>query len=151
MKHHIIIGNGPAGVVAAETLRKHSATEDTITLIGDEEGPPYSRMAIPYLLIGKVGEEGTHLRHGEGHYERQGISLRRGRAKRVDVQARSVELDDGSTLAFDRLLGRSDTSAWVAIYSADADEGKQAQAAVRVFAAEMGAAIDDALRKTAER
>ncbi|KDB53185.1 FAD-dependent pyridine nucleotide-disulfide oxidoreductase [Sphaerotilus natans subsp. natans DSM 6575] len=99
----MILGAGPSGVIAAETIRKH-APHDEVIVIGDEPEAPYSRMAIPYLLIGKVGEEGTHLRHGEGHYERLGISLRRGRAKRVDVQARSVELDDGSTLAFDRLL-----------------------------------------------
>ncbi|MFM2345483.1 MAG: hypothetical protein RL654_236 [Pseudomonadota bacterium] len=100
---HVILGAGPSGVIAAETIRKH-APHDEVIVIGDEPEAPYSRMAIPYLLIGKVGEEGTHLRHGEGHYERLGISLRRGRAKRVDVQARSVELDDGSTLTFDRLL-----------------------------------------------
>ncbi|MFM2052279.1 MAG: hypothetical protein RL456_316, partial [Pseudomonadota bacterium] len=62
------------------------------------------RMAIPYLLIGKVGEEGTHLRHDADHYERLRITLRRARAKRVDVEARRVDLDDGTTLPFDRLL-----------------------------------------------
>ena len=36
---HVIIGNGPAGVVAAETLRKHRPN-DTIVLIGDEPVPP---------------------------------------------------------------------------------------------------------------
>ena len=88
---HVILGAGPSGVIAAETIRKH-APHDEVIVIGDEPEAPYSRMAIPYLLIGKVGEEGTHLRHGEGHYERQGISLRRGRAKRVDVQARGGQL-----------------------------------------------------------
>ena len=42
---HVIIGNGPAGVVAAETLRKTDPAA-TITLIGDEPEPPYSRMAL---------------------------------------------------------------------------------------------------------
>jgi len=100
---HVILGAGPSGIIAAETIRKH-APNDEVIVIGDEPEAPYSRMAIPYLLIGKIGEEGTHLRHGEGHYERLGIDLRPCRAKRVDVQARSVELEDGSTLAFDRLL-----------------------------------------------
>ncbi|MFM2067377.1 MAG: hypothetical protein RLZZ584_2286, partial [Pseudomonadota bacterium] len=100
---HVILGAGPAGVIAAETLRKH-APADEIVLIGDEPEAPYSRMAIPYLLIGKVGEEGTHLRHTPGHYEALRITQKRGRATRVDAQARSVTLDDGSTLAFDRLL-----------------------------------------------
>jgi len=52
---HVIIGNGPAGVTAAETLRKHRAS-DEIVLIGDEPEEPYSRMAIPYLLTGKIEE-----------------------------------------------------------------------------------------------
>jgi NADPH-dependent 2,4-dienoyl-CoA reductase/sulfur reductase-like enzyme len=46
MTHHVILGAGPAGVIAAETIRKHSP-HDTITMIGDEPEPPYSRMAIP--------------------------------------------------------------------------------------------------------
>jgi NAD(P)H-nitrite reductase large subunit len=103
MTSHVILGAGPAGVIAAETIRKH-APHDAITLVGDEPEPPYSRMAIPYLLIGNVGEEGTHLRHGAGHYEKQRITLRRARAKAVDAAGRTVALDDGSTLAFDRLL-----------------------------------------------
>ena len=61
-----------AGVIAAETIRKY-APHDEITIVGDEPEPPYSRMAIPYLLIGNVGEEGTHLRHGASHFALQRI------------------------------------------------------------------------------
>ncbi|WP_442775174.1 NAD(P)/FAD-dependent oxidoreductase [Sphaerotilus montanus] len=100
---HVILGAGPAGIIAAETIRKH-APHDEILVIGDEPEAPYSRMAIPYLLIGKVGEEGTHLRHGVDHYAKLGITLRRARAKHVDVDGRAVDLDDGTTVVFDRLL-----------------------------------------------
>jgi NAD(P)H-nitrite reductase large subunit len=101
---HVILGAGPAGVIAAETIRKH-APNDTITIVGDEPEPPYSRMAIPYLLMGRVGEEGTHLRHTPGHYEQLRIDVRRGlRATQVDVPKRQVLLSDGNMLAFDRLL-----------------------------------------------
>ncbi len=100
---HVILGAGPAGVIAAETLRKH-APHDEITLIGDEPEAPYSRMAIPYLLIGKVGEEGTHLRHTAGHFEALRISVRHGRAQMVDVAKRCVVLADGETVPFDKLL-----------------------------------------------
>jgi NADPH-dependent 2,4-dienoyl-CoA reductase/sulfur reductase-like enzyme len=65
--HHVILGAGPAGVIAAETIRKH-APDDRITLVGDEGEPPYSRMAIPYLLIGNVKEAGTYLRKSLTHY-----------------------------------------------------------------------------------
>ena len=48
---HVIIGAGPAGVIAAETLRKVQP-DSSVTIINDEPEPPYSRMAIPYYLIG---------------------------------------------------------------------------------------------------
>ncbi|MBS3912651.1 MAG: NAD(P)/FAD-dependent oxidoreductase [Hydrogenophaga sp.] len=102
--HHVILGAGPAGVIAAETLRKH-APHDRITIVGDENEAPYSRMAIPYLLIGKVGEEGTHLRHSAGHFEALNIQVFRGvRAKVLDSAKRTLALSDGNTLAFDKLL-----------------------------------------------
>ncbi len=101
---HVVLGAGPAGVIAAETIRKH-APNDGIVIVGDEAEAPYSRMAIPYLLIGNVGEEGTHLRHGKDHYAKLGIVVKRGvRAKAVDVAKKNVTLDDGSTLTYDRLL-----------------------------------------------
>jgi NAD(P)H-nitrite reductase large subunit len=100
---HVILGNGPAGVIAAETIRKH-APRDEIILLGDEPEPPYSRMAIPYLLSGSIGEDGTYLRKGKDHFAAQNITLRTGRAKSVDSNKRAVLLDDGTTLAFDRLL-----------------------------------------------
>jgi NADPH-dependent 2,4-dienoyl-CoA reductase/sulfur reductase-like enzyme len=102
--NHLILGAGPAGVIAAETIRKH-APDDFITIVGDEAEAPYSRMAIPYLLMGNIGEEGTHLRHARDHYDRLRIDVRHGaRAKSVDIKARTVTLDDDTSLPYDRLL-----------------------------------------------
>ena len=101
--HHVILGAGPAGVIAAETLRKH-APRDTITLVGDEQEPPYSRMAIPYLLIGNVGERGTYLRKSLTHFDDLQVRMVHARATGVDTVARTVALDNGTRLAFDRLL-----------------------------------------------
>ena len=104
LTHPVILGAGPAGIIAAETIRKH-APNDVITIVGDENEAPYSRMAIPYLLIGKVGEEGTHLRHAADHFARLRIDIRRGvRARVLDSARRTIELSDGNTMAFDKLL-----------------------------------------------
>jgi len=100
---HVILGAGPAGIIAAETIRKH-APHDQIVVVGDEPEAPYSRMAIPYLLIGKVGEAGTHLRHGAHHYAQLGVQLVRNRATHIDTALRNVVLDDGTLLGFDTLL-----------------------------------------------
>ena len=61
-------------MIAAETIRKHSAT-DRITLIGDEREPVYSRMAIPYLLMGNIDESGTYLRKNPAHFDELKISM----------------------------------------------------------------------------
>ena len=103
MTHHVILGAGPAGVIAAETIRKH-APADTITLVGDEPEPPYSRMAIPYLLIGNVDESGTYLRKSVDHFDRLKITQVRAKVVAVDSAERTVTLDNGETLSFDKLL-----------------------------------------------
>lgn len=101
--HHVILGAGPAGIIAAETLRKH-APHDTITVVGDEREPPYSRMAIPYLLIGNVKENGTHLRKNPKHYSDLKINMIQAQARSVDAAGKRVVLDSGETLKFDTLL-----------------------------------------------
>ncbi len=101
--HHVILGNGPAGVIAAETIRKLDP-HAYVTLVGDESEPPYSRMAIPYLLVGNIKEEGTHLRKGANHWALHRITMINARADKVDTAARKVSLNNGSTLAYDKLL-----------------------------------------------
>lgn len=106
MTRHLILGSGPAGIIAAETLRR-TDPQCEVTVIGDEPQPPYSRMAIPYLLAGNIGEDGAHLRHSPGHYDDLGISVKQGRATAVDSAARTVTVDaDGATsaVAYDKLL-----------------------------------------------
>jgi NAD(P)H-nitrite reductase large subunit len=100
---HVIVGNGPAGVVAAEALRKLDPAS-AVVLIGDEPEPPYSRMALPYLMMGRIDEAGTHLRKDADHYARLGIGLVRDRVLRVDTAARQLKLESGSVLDYDRLL-----------------------------------------------
>jgi len=100
---HVIIGNGPAGVVAAETLRKLDPVA-AITLIGDEPEPPYSRMALPYLMMGEIGEAGTYLRKDPEHYHGLRVELVRDRVDAVDTKGRCVRLKSGGSLAYDRLL-----------------------------------------------
>jgi NAD(P)H-nitrite reductase large subunit len=103
MTHHLILGAGPAGVIAAETIRKLSAT-DTITLIGDEPEPPYSRMAIPYLLMGNVDERGTYLRKSASHFADLKVNVVRARVASVQIATKTVAMSNGQSMAFDTLL-----------------------------------------------
>lgn len=100
---HVILGNGPAGVVAAEQIRKQRP-RDSIVMVGAEPEPPYSRMAIPYLLIGKVGEKGTYLRKDPEHFSKQNIQEIHARATKLDTAGKKVMLDNGDVLEYDKLL-----------------------------------------------
>jgi NAD(P)H-nitrite reductase large subunit len=101
--NYVILGAGPAGVTAAETIRgldRHG----TITLVGGEPEPPYSRMAIPYLLHGSIAEPGTYLRQDATHYDRHQIRYVTGKAGGIDPRGKRVFLSGGETLPYDRLL-----------------------------------------------
>lgn len=100
---HVILGNGPAGVIAAETIRKRSST-DEILMIGSEDVPPYSRMAIPYLLMGNIQESGTYLRKDPQHFDKLKIKQLHGRVDKVDCEAKELHLRGGELISFDKLL-----------------------------------------------
>ena len=101
--HYLIIGAGPAGVNAAEHLRKLDPA-GRITLLAAENVPPYSRMALPYYLVGNIDATGTYLRKAADHFERLRIELKHGRASFVDTESRHVTLLGGETIDYDKLL-----------------------------------------------
>lgn len=101
--HYVIAGAGPAGVIAAETLRKHDPQGD-ISLLDRHQEPPYSRMAIPYYLVGSIEEEGTYLRKESGYFEKLGVERVLQGIRSVQPGDRHITLDDGSRLQYDRLL-----------------------------------------------
>ena len=100
---HIVIGAGPAGVVAAEQLRKHDPS-GRIALIGEEPEPPYSRMAIPYYLVKRIDEAGTYLRKDPGHFDAVGIEVIHDRISRIQGSNQNVDLESGGSRHYDRLL-----------------------------------------------
>ncbi|MBL8437532.1 MAG: NAD(P)/FAD-dependent oxidoreductase [Zoogloeaceae bacterium] len=100
---HLILGNGPAGVIAAETLRRADPSSE-IVMVGSEEVPPYSRMAIPYYLEGNIGEPGMYLRKNAGHFNDLRIVEKLARVVGLDTDRRTVTYKDGGTETYDRLL-----------------------------------------------
>ena len=103
LMNYVVLGAGPAGVTAAETLRSVDPNA-TITMIGGEPEPPYSRMALPYLIYGKIDEGGTYLRQDPAHYDEQRIRYIMGRCGGIDSRAKQVYLSTGETLPYDKLL-----------------------------------------------
>ncbi|MCW5700768.1 MAG: FAD-dependent oxidoreductase [Rhodospirillales bacterium] len=100
---YVIVGAGPAGVIAAETIRKLDGDGDVLVIHGDD-GPPYSRMAIPYFLSGHIDEAGTHLRKAKGFYDDRRIRVQHGRVEGVAPSDGRLTLAGNQVVPFDRLL-----------------------------------------------
>jgi NAD(P)H-nitrite reductase large subunit len=103
MLRHVIIGNGIAGVNAAETIR--SLDQDaSITFIAREEHLPYSRPMISQVLAGFAEFSQLPLRRPD-FYERLRAEVLTGQeAVAIDWAARSVQTDRGVAVPFDRML-----------------------------------------------
>ncbi len=100
--HHLIIGNGAAGMSAAEEIRRR-APHSAITILSDEPHPMYSRPGLAYLLTGETHESNIYCRTAED-YNAQRLALIHGHATMLDLVRRSAHLVDGRVLAFDTLL-----------------------------------------------
>ncbi|MEE4608422.1 MAG: FAD-dependent oxidoreductase [Desulfobacteraceae bacterium] len=100
---HVIIGNGIAGVCAAEAIRMQDATAE-ITLIADETFPPYSRPMISHVLDGSQPHGKLPIRSGHFYDEQNITPLLGRRAGGIDVANRQVLLADDTRVDFDRLL-----------------------------------------------
>ena len=99
-----IIGTGPAGMFAAETLRKEGF-QGQIFLITREERLPYDRTKLSKkYLQGKVEEDTLPQRSCE-FYQENDIELRCGKAvTKVDADLKTITFEDNSVISYDSLL-----------------------------------------------
>lgn len=118
---HLIIGNGAAGMSAAEEIRRRDSQAD-ITLVSDEPFAMYSRPGLAYLLTDEIPEPRVFCRTPE-YYAEHRLRLLFARAAALDLEHRQVQLSDGENLAFDRLLLATGSSAVPATFPGSALDG----------------------------
>lgn len=95
---YVILGTGPAGVFAVEAIRK-ADPEATVTVVSPE--PPYSPCLLSRFVAGRLAREGLLFREA---LDGPGVEVRTGGAVALDASGRTVSLDDGTALPYDRLL-----------------------------------------------
>ena len=100
--HYVIVGNGAAGVTAAETIRAHDA-RSRITIVTAEPSLMYSRPGLAYVITGEIPPRQVIARRAEW-YEQLRLDVVHSAAEALDVSARRVYLANGSFLAYDKLL-----------------------------------------------
>lgn len=107
----VIVGAGHAAAEAVTTLRK-KGWEGGITLVGDEPSLPYHRPPLSKAYFkGDLKPEKLLIR-GEVVYENAEIDLRLAtRVTRVNRETKSVELSDGNSVSYSKLMIATGTRA----------------------------------------
>lgn len=99
---YVIIGNGVAGITAAETIRQYDP-EGGITLIGDESVTPYCRPMISLVLEGAIAPEKLPIRSSRLYDDLNIQAVLGNRVTAIDVEKRTVVVG-GTAYGFDKLL-----------------------------------------------
>jgi NAD(P)H-nitrite reductase large subunit len=101
--NYVIIGNSIAAVGCIEGIRRVDQN-GKITVVGAEPRHVYGRPLISYLLEGKT-DLGRIKYRPDDFYDKNNCVLRKGeRVVRIDVEKKSVALESGEVLPYDRLL-----------------------------------------------
>ena len=101
--NYVIIGNSAAAVGCIEGIRSVDR-EGGITVISDEPYHVYSRPLISYLLYGKTNEERMKYRPDDFYETNRVKPLLGVRAVKIDSGRKAVQLANGDSIPFDRLL-----------------------------------------------
>ncbi len=97
----IILGNGIAGITAARFIRKWS--DHSITVISGETDYFFSRTALMYVYMGHLRFQDTQPY--EAHFwKKNRIELVQAWVDAVDINARKLQLRDGRSLTYDKLI-----------------------------------------------
>lgn len=102
--HVVVVGSSAAGIAACEAAREH-APQCSITLVTADASPQYSRPLLPYVLAGRIAPPEINWR--AAGYLQNDLGVRvlcARRATGLNSDAGPLLLDDGTELAFDRLV-----------------------------------------------
>ena len=103
-QHIVIVGAGQAGAQAVATLRAEGFS-GTITMVGDEPFAPYQRPPLSKAYLMGTLERPRLFLKPEGFYREAACELILGaRVRALGRAAKTVTLEDGRTLSYDKLL-----------------------------------------------
>lgn len=101
-RRYVVVGSGIAGLSACEAIRARDALA-SITLVGEEPHPFYSRPGLAYLLTGSVPEARLYVRT-PAEVAALGMERIHALAASLDTAEHRLTLEDGRTVGYDRLL-----------------------------------------------
>ena len=99
--HIVIIGNGISGITAARHIRKSS--DHKITVVSYESDHFFSRTALMYIYMGHMKYEHTKP-YEDSFWKKNRIELRRAKVTAVVPASKSLVLEGGESLDYDKLI-----------------------------------------------
>jgi len=101
---YVIIGGGIAAGRACDGIRRLD-TQGTIALVTAEHHLPYQRPPLSKgYLAGKEGLDKVYLKDSDFYAQNKVETVSGVRASKLDPSARTVTLEDGRTLSYEKLL-----------------------------------------------
>lgn len=101
---YVIIGGGLTGATAATTIRE-GGFEGRVILVAAEDELPYTRPPLSKEYLAGAAERDSVFVHDAAWYRDNNVELLEGRqASRLSVGERTVTLDDGQGIRYDKLL-----------------------------------------------
>ncbi len=99
----VVIGNGIAGVTAADFVRRgHPDCE--IHVVGGEPHVLYNRMGISRLVFGRSAMQGLYLLPEQWYDDHQVVAWLNTVVRRIEPESKRVLLATGDVLTYDRLI-----------------------------------------------
>jgi NADPH-dependent 2,4-dienoyl-CoA reductase/sulfur reductase-like enzyme/ferredoxin len=103
VKRVVIVGNGIAGVTAADHVRRRHP-DCRIDVVANEPYPLYNRMGIGRLVYGSSAMVGLQLLPDSWYEENDVTCWLNTFATKLDRERREIALGTGETLPYDRLI-----------------------------------------------
>jgi nitrite reductase (NADH) large subunit len=100
---YVILGNGAAGISAAETLRNLDESSE-ITIISAENVPTYTKFLLPDYVGGRLDREKLFLRNIKNYEEHKINLILNKNFDEIDVKNKCIKLTCGTKVEYDKLL-----------------------------------------------
>ncbi len=102
-KDIVILGSGIAGYSAAHAVKRTNRGVN-LTIVSEESDPTYSACVFAEYIAGEIERENLFLRRRDGQVIERSERMPGRKVDRLDLQEKTLGLEDGHKLRFDRLI-----------------------------------------------
>ncbi len=103
MTRYVLVGNGVAGFSAAQNIRKVDP-QGEISIVSNEDLPPYYRIRLNDYIAGEVSEQGLQLKNPSWYQENNIYLVLDTEVETGDPEKKILATTKGKEIGYDKLL-----------------------------------------------